>query len=431
MDERPPRHSLSPTLSPGASQASGDRGSRQSLSGLERASLIGLPQRIGMVLARVRNPLWSAAALVIVVYGMKAASAVLVPMAVAVLLAIIVSPTVSWLEARRVPKVAAVLLVVVGMMAGLAAIGAMVGGSLAGFGDSLPHYAVRMNGMLTRTTAWLAEKGITVDFNRALHTIEPTAAAEGAANFLKDSLQRVLSALSNTFVVMLTMVLILMEGNTVPAKLRALSQDPEADISYFRQIAQRVQSYLFIKTVLSVVTGVLAGLSATILDVDFALLWGLLAFLLNYIPNIGALLAAIPAMLLALIQHGIGTSLGLGACFTLIHMVIGNVLEPMWMGRKLGLSTTVVFLSLAVWYEIWGPVGMLLSVPLTMVIKIMLEHSKEGAFIAALLDSGEPPEPATAPDDARPLAAAPLPQIGDDSGRNSLNEPPAEVTDPP
>jgi AI-2 transport protein TqsA len=234
----------------------------------------------------------------------------------------------------------------------------------------------------------------------------------------------VLSALSNTFVVMLTMVLILMEGNTVPGKLRALSRDPEADISFFRQIARQVQSYLFIKTVLSIITGVLVGVSAALLGVDFALLWGLLAFLLNYIPNIGAILAAIPAMILALIQHGIGTSLGLGACCTLVHMVIGNVLEPMWMGRKLGLSTTVVFLSLAVWYEIWGPVGMLLSVPLTMVIKIMLEHSKEGAFIAALLDNGEPPEPVAVAD-----GASMPPPLEED--RKSLNDVAGEVRDPP
>ncbi len=353
-------------------------------------------QRLATVLARVRNPLWSLAALVIVVAGLKEGKAVFVPVALAALLAIIVSPGVRWLERRRVPKVAAVLAVVLGMAMGFAAIGAMVAGSVAGFRESSAEYSNKLIAMLAGASAWLQSKGVPADLDTAIKNVDAGAAVRKGADMVLNSLEGVLAALSNTLFVAITMILILIEGNTVPSKLRALSDDPNADISYFRHIASQVQSYLAIKTVLSLGTGVAVGVWAVVLDVDFALLWGLLAFLLNYIPNIGSILAAVPAMLLALIQHGPGTSLGLGAGYVVVNMLVGNVVEPMWMGRKLGLSTTVVFVSLVVWYEMWGPIGMLLSVPLTMIIKIMLEHSRDYAFIAALLDSGEAPEEALA-----------------------------------
>jgi predicted PurR-regulated permease PerM len=341
-------------------------------------------------LARVRNPLWSMAALVVVIWGIKEAATVLVPITFAGMLAMICSPAVKWLEQRRIPNVVAVLAVVAGMVVGIGVIGALVTGSVSGFTDSIPMYVTAFRSMIAEATVIAGGYGFALDPDKLLGVVDPGKAATQAMTVVSRSMNALLSALSNTFLVVLTMVLMLMEGKTVPAKLRALSGDEDADISHFRRIAEQVQSYLAIKTLLSLATGALVGVWAAVLDVDFALLWGLLAFLLNYIPNIGSILAAVPAMLLALIQHGVGVSLGLGAGYVVVNMVLGNVVEPMWMGRKLGLSTTVVFLSLAIWYEIWGPVGMFLSVPLTMVIKIMLAHSKEYAAIAQLLDTGEP-----------------------------------------
>ncbi len=360
--------------------------------------------RAASVSGRVRNPLWSLAAFVVVIYGLKEGQAVLVPVVSAALLAIIVSPGVTWLEARRVPKVAAVLAVALGMVLGLVGMAAMVLGSLGGLRAASREYGAKLSVHLQAVRAWFQSLGIPADLDTVLSGIEPGAAAEKAATVIIDSLGSLLAAVSNLVFVAITMVLILMESSSVPARLRALSDEPDADISYFRDIAAQVQSYLAIKTVVSVATGVIIGLWAALLGVDFAMLWGLLAFLLNYIPNIGSIIAAVPAMMLALIQHGVGTSLGLGAGYVVVNMILGNVVEPMWMGRKMGLSTTVVFVSLAVWYEIWGPVGMLLSVPLTMVIKIMLEHTRDFAFVAALLDGGEP---ASAPLDNRPSLSEP------------------------
>jgi predicted PurR-regulated permease PerM len=115
-------------------------------------------------------------------------------------------------------------------------------------------------------------------------------------------------------------------------------------------------------------------------------LWALVAFLLNYIPNIGSIIAAIPAVLIALIQLGVGEALLVGLSYVLVNTVFGNVVEPRLMGRSLGLSTLVVFISLVFWGWILGPVGMLLSIPLTMVMKIALESRPQSRWIATLLD---------------------------------------------
>ncbi|MDP7389373.1 MAG: AI-2E family transporter, partial [Pseudomonadales bacterium] len=130
-----------------------------------------------------------------------------------------------------------------------------------------------------------------------------------------------------------------------------------------------------------------------VLGVDFPLLWGLLAMLLNFIPTIGSIIAAVPPGMLAIVQAGPGTAVAVAFGFIMINMVMGNVLEPRFMGRGLGLSTLVVFLSLVLWGWLLGPIGMLLSVPLTMTAKIALEANPQTSWIAYLLG---PPEPATA-----------------------------------
>jgi predicted PurR-regulated permease PerM len=160
---------------------------------------------------------------------------------------------------------------------------------------------------------------------------------------------------------------------------------PQADISDYEGMARAVFAYMSIKAVLSFATGALAALITWVAGVDFPLLWGLLAFLFNFVPSVGSIIAAIPPILLALLQDGVPTGVGVAVGYLVINVVIGTVLEPRVMGRRLGLSTLVVFLSLVVWGWVLGPVGMLLSVPLTMVVKIVCESREELRFVATLL----------------------------------------------
>ena len=124
-----------------------------------------------------------------------------------------------------------------------------------------------------------------------------------------------------------------------------------------------------------------------LIGLDYALLWATLAFLLNFVPNIGSIIAAVPAVVLALIQLGFMGSLEVALVFIVINIMVGSVFEPKYMGEGLGLSTLVVFLSLIFWGWVFGPVGMLLSIPLTIMLKLALQTDAETIWMALLLDS--------------------------------------------
>ena len=134
-------------------------------------------------------------------------------------------------------------------------------------------------------------------------------------------------------------------------------------------------------------TGIAVTIGLMLLGLDYFLLWGLLAFLLNYVPNIGSIIAAIPAVLLAVVQLGMFKALLVAAIYLAVNIIMGNAVEPKLMGHKLGLSSLVVFLSLVFWGWILGPIGMLLSVPLTMIVKIALEVNDSTRWLAILLSS--------------------------------------------
>ncbi len=123
------------------------------------------------------------------------------------------------------------------------------------------------------------------------------------------------------------------------------------------------------------------------MGIDFPLLWGLVVFLLNFVPNIGSILAAVPVILLALVQFGFVADAEVIILYLLVNNILGNFLEPKLMGRNLGLSTLVVFLSLVFWGWLLGPVGMFLSVPLTMTLKIIMDNNDNTRWIAILLSN--------------------------------------------
>jgi predicted PurR-regulated permease PerM len=142
---------------------------------------------------------------------------------------------------------------------------------------------------------------------------------------------------------------------------------------------------MVIKTLVSLATGILVGILLYVLGVGYPVLWGFLAFLLNYVPSVGSTVAAIPAVLLAFIQVGLARALIATAGYMAVNFILDNVIETKLMGRKLGLSTLVVFLSLIAWGSLLGPVGMVLCIPLTMTLKFACESNEGTAWIAVLL----------------------------------------------
>lgn len=322
------------------------------------------------------------AAMIIVLAGLKAAEDLLVPFVFAALVAILTAPGVLFLQSKKVPSGIAVTLVVLAVVVVLVGLGTLLGGSVNAFVASVPRYQQRLNAALGDYTHTLERLGLNISEDNIKQLVDPARLIDIAGQLVS----QLAEIMSDTALIVLTVVFMLLEVATLPKKLRRAIGDPEADLGAYAGLTSEVKRYVVIKTYMSVATGVAIGVFLTILGVDFPLLWGMVAFLLNYIPNIGSIIAAVPPTLIALIQLGLGHAIGVATGFVVVNTVIGNVLEPRFMGKKLGLSALVVFSSLVFWGWLWGTMGMLLSVPLTMIVKILLENSGQFRSAAVLMD---------------------------------------------
>ena len=328
------------------------------------------------------------AALVVIIVGINQAQSVLVAFLVAVFLAMLGTPPVLWLERKRIPSVVAVLLVVAGMIAILLISGVIVGASINNFYTELPAYQTRLQEQASAFQSFLATKGI-----RGMDKILQGFVNPGAVmNLTARLLAELGSALSNIVLILLTVVFILLEASSFPVKLRAVLGDPKQVFPQFTGFVVDIERYMVIKTLISLATGILMGIWLSILGVDFPILWGFLAFLLNYVPSVGSTIAAIPAVLLALIQLGIGSAVMATAGYMVVNFILDGVISTRLMGQRLGLSTLVVFLSLIFWGSLLGAVGMVLCIPLTMTLKFACENNKGTRWIAVLLGPEVPPE---------------------------------------
>ncbi|MBQ0721157.1 MAG: AI-2E family transporter [Gammaproteobacteria bacterium] len=326
-----------------------------------------------------------AAAFVIVVAGLKAAEPLLVPFLLSVFIALICSPLLGWLKSRRVPSGLAILLIVLGVVCLGIIVGAVVGSSIRDFRADLPEYQARLQIMSSGVQQWLTNIGIDLDPVLWQQSFNPGVAMQLVGNMLASFG----SVMTNAFLILITVIFIFAEEVGFREKLLNARGAGEHSMGGLESFSNSVNRYLAIKTLLSLATGLLVLLVLWIQGVDYPVMWALLAFLLNFVPTVGSFLAAIPAVLLALIQLGPGQAGFLALAYVAINLVIGNVVEPRWMGKDLNLSPLVVFLSLVFWGWVLGPVGMLLSIPLTILVKIALESDTETAWVGIMLGSGK------------------------------------------
>ncbi len=207
-------------------------------------------------------------------------------------------------------------------------------------------------------------------------------------NLAGDIFSTLSAVFTNALLILITVVFILLEVAELPAKLRIAFRDPERSLATMEQFSRNAQRYLVIKTLLSVATGIAIALWLLLLGVHYPLLWGILAFLLNYVPNVGSVIAAIPPFLIALLTFGLGTAILTLVGIAAINVLFGYLLEPKLLGRSLSLSTLVVFLSLVFWGWIRGPLGMILSVPMTSLVVIGLGSYDKTRKFSVLMGSG-------------------------------------------
>ena len=319
--------------------------------------------------------------LVIILVGIKVAAEIIVPFILALFIAIILNPMIRRLERIRVPRVLAITFVISVIIFFMAVLLAYLGTTLNELTRTLPQYRSLLISPLQTLDPWLQRIGISVSVDELVKYIDPNA----AMTLVTSLITQLSNAMTSIFLLLLTVVFMLIEVPQLPVKLQQLMSRPAEGMGAIQRALDSVSHYLVLKTAISLVTGLVVWIMLAMLDVRFAFVWGLLAFSLNYIPNIGSVLAAIPSVAQVLVFSGLYDALLVVAGYLAINLVFGNIIEPRMMGRGLGLSTLVVFLSLIFWGWLLGPVGMLLSVPLTIAVKIALEQNEGGKSIAVLL----------------------------------------------
>jgi AI-2 transport protein TqsA len=343
------------------------------------------------------------AAFVVIVAGLRAAQAIVVPFLLAAFLTLLSLPMLLWFQKKGLPTwMALMVITAIVILIGLVLVGA-VGSSVNELRLQLPAYQERVADIQEDLIDWLKARGI-----EARAGLDEQIFDTGRVLSLFGNMLGALGALlNNALIIVFMLIFMQLEAADLPGKLRTLA--PDSDISArLERIQISVWRYFRLKTRISFLTGILVTVWLWLLGVDFPLLWGLLAFLFNFVPTIGSFIAAVPALLVAVLQPEISgqaasvtDSLFLAAYtvlgYLVINVVIGNVIEPRVMGSGAGLSTLVVFLSLVFWGWVFGPVGMVLSVPLTMVVKIVLDNSQGLQWVAILLGSDVPVESSTDP----------------------------------
>ncbi|GAA6173755.1 AI-2E family transporter [Colwellia sp. KU-HH00111] len=333
------------------------------------------------------------ASIIVIIAGLKVAAPILVQLLMALFIAIICMPSIRWMEGHKVPRSLAIVVVLTVFLAFVYVIVALVGDSINAFNANKEFYIEQLGSRMRGIVNWATSHGVPIE------NVNIAAAFEKAdiMSLVTMVLGGVGNIFSDFFLIFLCVIFILAETTSFPAKFSRAFSNAQDKMVHVNNILSKIRHYLAIKAATSLLTGILAALALLFIGVDYPFLWGMLAFLLNFIPNLGSLLAALPPVILALIQLGPIGVMWTGISFFAINNIIGNYLEPKLMGKMLGLSAFVVFLSLILWGYIFGVIGMFLSVPLTMMIKIALDTNDKTRWLGILLGPEEEAKEVVAP----------------------------------
>ncbi|MCG6939480.1 MAG: AI-2E family transporter [Gammaproteobacteria bacterium] len=333
------------------------------------------------------------AAVIIIIAGMKSAAPLIVPFLLSVFIAVISFPLMCKFQYHGIPKSLSLTLVILLVISIGVALMLLIGSSLTDFGRMAPEYQQKISAEWAGVLQWLSSHGFSIT-GTIKEIIDPAA----AVGLLSSILKGFGNVLTNSFLIILTVAFILIEAAGLTHKFLILQ---EADFSQnaspgqevasnpadsFPQVfVEKLRNYMSMKTIISMITGIIIGLALWLIGVDYPVLWGVLAFMLNFVPNIGSIIAAVPAVMLAIVQLGVTPALLVAAVYVAVNVIIGSIIEPKYMGKGIGLSTLVVFVSLVFWGWVLGPVGMLLSVPLTITVKLALDSKAETQWLGHLL----------------------------------------------
>jgi len=319
-----------------------------------------------------------AASFVIVVAGIKEASNLVTIFLIALFLTAISLSPFLWLRKKKIPDILALLIVIVGILIILYSFGFLLSKSISGFSEKVELYEQHLVSSWESIYKMLHGQGLVDEQFKISSLLKSDSLMSSSKGFVTGFTKLI----SDPFLVFFIFIFMMLEVKSIGRKMQYLSKDSLPELE---KIVKNIRVYFGIKTITSFATGLTIYISLLIIGVDFALLWGLLAFILNFIPSIGSIVAAIPVVILAFIQFGVVKGIITGVVYLVVNSVIGNIIEPTLMGRNLGLSPLVVFVSLLFWGYILGPVGMLIAAPLTMILKIVFDTRENTKGLGMML----------------------------------------------
>jgi predicted PurR-regulated permease PerM len=307
---------------------------------------------------------------------LKIAASVILPFTIAFLLAFVMFPLVSWLDKHRIPRFISILLVVVIIVSVLYIFGIILFSSGSNILSVFPNYENR----LTEIYIWIARL-LELPYDESLSFWENLWGQLGIRTWVRGfafSFSNIfLNFVSNAVMIVLFVVFILLEASYFKEKLDAAFEKRSDRIHRMGQdLIFQVTRYLTAKFFISLATGLIITFGLWLIGLEFAILWGVVAFVLNFIPNLGSIAAGVMTSLFALVQFWPDPVpvILVVALILAVNMVIGNFLDPKITGEHVGISPLMVLVSLAIWGYIWGFAGMVLAVPMTVIIKIICEN---------------------------------------------------------
>lgn len=321
------------------------------------------------------------------------ASPIVIPLLLALTLATAFQPISQRIARRGWPPAITAVLSIVLVLVIVGGLGIVMYIAATDLVAALPEYATRFQALQDRFASWLHSRSMEAAAE-SVRTYDVTAPLTRIA---QSSLLGVGSYLQMLFFVLVMTAFIQLEARHYRRKLIKTFEGP-ASVRGVMEGLRDVQRYMLVKVILSAANGVFLGLWCWMWGVDSPVMWGALAFALNFIPVIGSIIAAVPPIVMGLLTAGIGNAIGVAVGYILVNLVVDNIIEPRVMGRTSGLSPLVVLLAMLIWGFVLGPVGAILAVPLTMALKIIFEHDPELNRIAFVMGEGSslPPAPAEA-----------------------------------
>lgn len=321
------------------------------------------------------------ASFVVVVFGMREAAEIVTPILIAFILAILFAPVQQWLLTRGVPAWLALIIVLLIVLLVVSVLISVTVVSVTRVIDRLPAYQASLQRQIDGLLALTADLPFEVADLLSAELLDVSRFLGVAGNVLG----AVVDTFSNWFVIILLVAFMLADFALLPQKLEVMFQDQER-IDAVTELMSSIRRYLSITTSTGLLTGVANALLLIVMGVDFPILWGVLGFLMNYIPNVGIFISIIPPATVAFLEFGWQAALIVVIGFQVTNIIVENIIKPRVMGEELNISPLFIFLSLVLWSFVLGPIGTILAVPLTLIAtKLVLETSDEVRWLAVLM----------------------------------------------